>query len=853
MFALTIACVLTQAGDRAGETQSALPDDLEVPPAPALDAAAEADTLRVPPGFEISLVAAEPLVVDPVQVVYDERGRLWVVEMRGYMPDAEGTGELEPIGRIAILTDTDGDGAMDERAEFATELVLPRGVAPIAGGAVCVLPPELVFLRDDDGDGTFDTREVIATGLRQGLANPEHAINSPTFGPDNWIHFANWNRRIKRVWDEDGTPRWLELPERGGGQWGLSIDEYGRVLRNTNPNPLYVDLVPSSYAVRNRHQRGFRGAFANVDAKHAVFPARINPGVNRGYQPNTLRDDWTLRQFTAACAPTVLVGDGLGEDARGDVFVAEPSGNLVKRYAMTEPTDAVGPTAKSVHAKTDFLTSTDERFRPVAMTTAPDGSLIIADMYRGILQHRVFMTTFLREQVDARGLATPLGQGRIWKVRKAGARERAQDVDLVALQLDELVPRLASDNAWERLSAQRILVEDFDGEANVVAALEALAARGGQGARQALWTLDGIGFSRPEVIEGALGSSDAALRADAVQVAEPLIGAEGNDLVTTLARLATGDPSARVRLLALLALGASPDGDALDALAARMTESAASALERSAVISGLEFREGEFLARLAADEGWERAAPGRPELLEALAACIGRERLAENLSMAVDLALDPPAGWWSEPLLAGLLKTRGKGPKGQLLPLRLRAEPVALTVQSQEAQSQEAQSQQTRSHEVGVVERVEEGCTWPGKPGAVLIEEPRELTAAERVSFDHGAEVYAAACATCHQDHGGGQMGKAPTLRQTEYAVGDEKRLVKILLYGLEGPLNVDGTVWNMEMPRFEGSDRDLASVLTYVRRSWGNGADPVTVETVESLRAAGGSRTRPLAPADLK
>ena len=838
MFALSIACLVLQAGDRAGETQSALPDDLDVPPSPALDAAAEAETFLIAPGFEISLVAAEPLVVDPVQVVYDERGRLWVVEMRGYMPDADGTGELEPVGRIAILTDVDGDGAMDERTEFATGLVLPRGVAPVAGGAVCVLPPELVFLRDDDGDGTFDTREVIAKGLRQGLDNPEHAINSPTFGPDNWIHFANWNRRIKRVWDEDGEPGWLELPERGGGQWGLSIDEYGRVLRNTNPNPLYVDLVPSSYAVRNRHQRGFRGAFANVDAKHAVFPSRINPGVNRGYQPNTLRDDWTLRQFTAACAPTVLVGDGLGKDARGDVFVAEPSGNLVKRYAMDEPENAAGPTAKSVHAKTDFLTSTDERFRPVAMTTAPDGSLVIADMYRGILQHRVFMTSFLRQQVEARGLATPLGQGRIWRVRKAGQKSVAPDVDLVGLDLVELVPYLASDNAWVRLSAQRILVEDFDGAASVVAALEALVKRGERGARQALWTLDGIGFSSPEIIEGALASPEVALRADAVQVAEALAGTEGNDLVQSLARLAKSDPSARVRALALLALGASPSDDGLDAMAARMTESAESALERSAVISGLEFREAALLAKLAASDAWRANAPGRPAFLKDLAACIGRERLGENLSFAVDLALEPPAEWWSEPLLNGLMETRGKGPTGQLLPLPLRAMPVALT------RDESGES---------LVERVEEGCTWPGKPGAVEIEIPRELTPAEQAQYRRGAGVFAAACATCHQGHGGGQMGKAPTLRQTEYSVGDETRLVKILLYGLEGPLNVDGTVWNMEMPRFEGSDEDLAAVLTYVRRSWGNGADPVTVETVTALRSAGGSRTKPLEPSELK
>lgn len=847
LVAFASAAVGPQAGDRKNDPQTDLPADLEIPPAPALEPADEHATFAVPPGFEVQLVAAEPLVVDPVQLTFDEQGRLWVVEMTAYMQDADGRDELAPICTIAILTDTDGDGAMDDRRVFAKDLVLPRGVAPMYGGALCVLPPELVFLRDDDGDGAFDTREVVASGLGQGLNNPEHAINSPMVGLDNWVHFANWDKIVRRVYDEDGEPVWQTRSVRGGGQWGLSMDELGRALRNTNPNPLYMDVVPSAYGVRNRHQRGFRGNFTNVGAKNEVFPSRINPGVNRGYQERTLRDDFTLHSFTAACAPTSLNGDGLGKGVRGDIFVAEPSGNLIKRYSMESSVGSAAPKATSVHAKTDFMTSTDERFRPVAMTTGPDGALYIADFYRGILQHRVFMTSFLRKQVEERGLDTPLGQGRIWRIVKAGTAPKPPvgPGDLVEASLRELVGALSSDNAWARRSAQQILVEDFDGEASVVAALVETVKSGpyAMGRIHALWTLAGIGFADEATVAAALVDKDPRVRAAALRVAEPMLDLEGNELFGAIVPMATKEVNVRTRLHALLALGASDKHDVLTVLGDRMTADASSSFERSAVVSGLEYREAAFLISLAERPEWLESAPGRPELLKELSACVGREGLTENLEAIVDLALARSGSWMSKPLLDGLFETRKKGPKGERLPIPLRAMPVALSVPAAEPQGALAQ----------LASSVDEGCTWPGKPGAVEIELPRELTEAEMAQYAQGASVFAAACATCHQSHGAGQDGKAPTLRGTPYSVGDEGRLARILLHGLEGPLEIDGKTWNMEMPRFEGSDEDLAAVLTFIRRSWGNGADPVTADTVARERAAAGGRTKPLTAAELK
>lgn len=831
-----------QAGDRTGEVQGGLPADLVIPPAPVLTPEEELATITVPPGFVIELVAAEPLVVDPVQIAFDELGRLWVVEMTGYMRDIDGTGEHDPIGTIAILSDDDGDGVMDTRTNFASELVLPRGVVPLHGGALCILPPDMVFLRDDDGDGEFDTREVVATGLTQGLANPEHAINTPIIGIDNWIHFANWDKRVRRVFDEEGNPYWETQRVRGGGQWGISMDDVGRIMRNTNPNPLFCDIVPSHYAVRNGHQRRFNGAFAGVEAKNATYPSRINPGVNRGYQPATLRDDFTLAAFTAACSPIVLRGQGMGPGVDGDIFVCEPTGNLVKRYDLAPVEGSARLVATSLHAKHDFITSTHERFRPVAGSTGPDGALYLADMYRGLVQHRIFLTSFLRKQAIERGLAGPMGLGRIWRVRRSDAEVSVPEVDLLGASLAELVDALGSDNSWVRDNAQRILVESVQGEASVLAALrETAAAESALAAVHALWTLDGVGFMTADVLEGALRATDSRVRCAALEIAGRWLDLEGNELLGTVAPMAIAETDPRARLYALLAVGGSDTDAALRSLAERMTTDASSSLERSAVISGLQYREARFLASLADRKAWTQEKAGRKALVKDLAACVGREALHENVEMLVELALSHSEKWWSDALLEGLYSTRRKGPKGERLPLPLRAMPVALA----------ALSGEENAVIPPLLASVEEGCTWPGKPGAVEVEIPRDLTSQEQVLFDRGAVVFNEACATCHQTHGGGQDGKAPTLRGTRFVVGEEPRLINILMHGLEGPVEIDGQVWNQEMPRYEGTDQDLASVLTFIRRSWGNGADPVTPEQVKTQRTATTGRTHPMSAND--
>ncbi|MBM3962800.1 MAG: dehydrogenase, partial [Planctomycetes bacterium] len=457
LLAALLACssLLAQRGDRAGETQRALPTDLAVPDAAPKSWADKLVTLGVPAGFSVQLFASEPFVADPVAAQVDAHGRIWVVEMRGYMNDLDATGEGAPIGRIVVLRDDDGDGRADGATVFADRLVLPRAVLPLRGGALVVTPPELLWLSDADGDGVADGRDVVMGGFEAGLDNPEHSGNGLLWSFDHRIHLANDARMVR--WTKAG---FVVEPGAGGGQWGIAHDDRGRLYFNYNEDWLRCDLAPGRYGPLARATGGLPQHNHRVVADRSVWPARITPGVNRGYQPGRLVDH-KLAIHTAVCSPHVYRG-GLLTDCDGDVFVCEPAGNVVRRVRLRDHDDLLAGANLYEAERGEFLTSTDERFRPVHLTTGFDGALYVVDMYRGVIQHRNFVTSWLRAQIEQRKLAQPVGLGRIWRIapvgeeRTAGGREpggRAPAAaDLAAGAIAPLVPSL-HDAPAERLVA----------------------------------------------------------------------------------------------------------------------------------------------------------------------------------------------------------------------------------------------------------------------------------------------------------------------------------------------------------------------------------------------------------------
>ncbi|MFY9343604.1 MAG: dehydrogenase, partial [Planctomycetota bacterium] len=449
LFGVSLAA---QRGDRADEVQVPLPADLAVPPAPAHTPAAEQATFRLAPGFRVELFAAEPMVADPVAANFDLAGRLWVVEMRGYMNDLDATDERAPNGRVVVLTDRDGDGAADGSTTFLDGLVLPRSVLPLRGGALVVAPPELWWCPDADGDLVADGKVAVAGGFEAGLDNPEHSGNGLLWGFDHRIHLAN----DQRVFRPTATG-FVAEPGAGGGQWGLSQDDRGRLWFNYNEDWLRCDLVPGRNGPRAANLGGLPLLNHRVVPTRTVWPIRITPGVNRGYQPGRLVD-WVLAIHTAVCAPHVYRADLLPCD--GDVFVCEPAGNLVRRFVLREHDGVLRADNPYEAEKREFFASTDERFRPVSLLTGFDGALWVVDMYRGVIQHRNFVTTFLKKQIEQRGLERPIGLGRIWRVVPDALRPpNAGPRSLADVAAVDLVQVLAHPNGTLRDLALRDLVQ----------------------------------------------------------------------------------------------------------------------------------------------------------------------------------------------------------------------------------------------------------------------------------------------------------------------------------------------------------------------------------------------------------
>lgn len=816
-----------QAGDHPGEAQPPLPADLVVPPAPARSPDEELASFRVAKGFRVELVASEPLVHDPIVAVFDEDGRLWVVEMRGYMPDVDGRGEREPVGSIAVLDDEDGDGRMDARSVFLDELVLPRAVLPMRGGALVIAPPEMLFCRDTDGDGRADAREVVERGLG-GIESPEHAANGPMLELDDWIRLSNhpWRYRF-----EDGA--WKREAVAGGGQWGITKDDAGRVYFDTNSDPLRGDLFPSRYAVRNPNHGLAAGVNVRLADDLRVWPARVNPGINRGYQAGMLRDG-RLASFTGACAPHVDRGGAFPPGFAGNAFVAEPCGNLVKRYALDELDDG-SVKARAVDERDEFLTSTDERFRPVNLAGGPDGALYVVDMYRGLIQHRLFVTSFLREQVEERGLERPIGLGRIWRVAWKGASKRARP-KLSAASWTELAAHLGDANGWWRDQAQRIFVEEGRGssDARELASEAFDAPKNALGRLHALWALEGMGALDRARVVAALGDEDERVRHSGVRVSERFLARGDGELLALVARVGASDPSGRIRHQVLLSLGEAQTEAADRALLALSCSDASTPERRSAVLCGLFGRELAFVEALVANEAWRAEIPGRADLLRLAARCVAVEGRTDHVARLFELAAsDPPLpAWQRRALFEGVAAGRPSGPDGEPAPIRLARRPQALDALAAGAQDE-------------AMQRAIDAIAWPGRAGFEAVEIP-PLDARSAALFEQGRALYADVCAACHQPSGLGEAGKAPPLRGSPYLLGDERRLVRIVTNGLVGPIDVRGERWEMEMPAWTSSDEQLAAVLTYARREWGHGADPLSPGEVHELRAQDAPRRSP-------
>jgi hypothetical protein len=337
-FLLTACALAAGATVLALHPQNAGPAQFEIkfklPPPKPLSPEEELKTFKIQPGYKVELFAAEPLVECPIAMSWDEHGRMFVLEMRGYMHNVEGTGEDQPNGMVAVLEDTNGDGKADKRTVFADGLVLPRAVCAINGGALVAEPPMLWFMKDTNGDGKADVKEPVDPAYGSRTGQPEHMANSPTRFMDNWVYSANHGTRYRL---KDG--KWISESVPTRGQWGMCQDNYGRPYYNFNSDFLRANFVPELLYKRNGNWTNAAGTGVQVVKEQATWPIAPTPGVNRGYDAGALTDDGKLKASTATCG-AIVDRSGVKEFG-GDAFIPEPAGNLVKRFTLTESKGAV--------------------------------------------------------------------------------------------------------------------------------------------------------------------------------------------------------------------------------------------------------------------------------------------------------------------------------------------------------------------------------------------------------------------------------------------------------------------------------------------------------------------------------
>ena len=541
-------------------------------------------SFHVRPGFRVELVAAEPVVVDPVAFDWGADGRLWVVEMRDYPLGLDGKGQ--PGGVIKVLEDTDGDGRYDKATIFLEGVAFPSSVMPWKKGALIAAAPDIFYAEDTDGDGKADVRKVLFTGFTQG--NQQHRVNGFEWGLDGWIYAANGDSggRVKsiatgkvisisgrdiRLRPDTGELETVSAPT----QFGRRRDDWGNWFGNNNPTWLWHVTVPEHYLRRNPQLavKSVLHRLANYPDSTRVFPA--STAMVRPNQP------WSVNHVTSGCSPCPYRDDLFGPDFATSVFASEPVHNSVHREVLER--DGSGFTSHRAlgEEQSEFLSSTDNWFRPVTLKTGPDGALYIADMYRFVIEHPEWISPEMQARVDLRA---GTDKGRIYRVVPEG-RPGRRIPNLAAMSSTDLVVAMNSPNGWQRDTAQRLLVER--NELTVTDALTRLltVTHIPQVRLQALSTLGLLRALTGELVVAALADPHPAVRVEALRQSEALAGKDG--IVFNAVLAGASDSDAAVRLQAAFSLGGWPAAQVEPFLRELAARSDADDLLRVAIMSSL--------------------------------------------------------------------------------------------------------------------------------------------------------------------------------------------------------------------------------------------------------------------------
>lgn len=558
-------------------------------------------TFSIIDGFTLQIAAAEPLIRDPVAVAFDEQGRMFVAEMTGYSERRD-----EIPGDVRLLTDTDGDGVYDHATTYATDIPWPVAVACYDGGIYVGAAPDILYFKDTNGDGVADTREVVYTGFK--LNNVQGMLNSFNWGLDGRIHGSSSANGGDIV--APGVPDWKAVPlrgrdfafdprthalatEAGGAQHGMSFDDWGRRFVCSNSDHIQLITYDDRYASRNprlaappgRISIAEDGPAADVFRTSPVEPWRIVRTRLRvkGITPGLIEGGGRAAgYFTSATGVTIYRGDAWPEEYRGQAFIGDVGGNLVHRKVLVP--EGATLVARRADPGREFLTSTDNWFRPVQFANAPDGTLYILDMYRETIEHPDSLPEVIKKHLD---LSSGNDRGRIYRVAPQGFGPRVPP-NLGAVGDSELVALLSHRNAWHRETAARLIYE----RQNIALAprlAQAIQESGTDlGRMTALYALIGLEGADVALKRGAVAAAlrDASprVRQHAILLAEPWLK-DSPELQAVLLGM-TADPDPLLCLQLTFSLGEFEHPQRAEALA-QLALQASDAWMRFAVLSSL--------------------------------------------------------------------------------------------------------------------------------------------------------------------------------------------------------------------------------------------------------------------------